>query len=74
MKLALKLLAAGTLAVLLAAPAAAAIDAEIELRYWANDATIELGSEDRSAGMPGAGLRAEIAVIKNGSFIERCSK
>jgi len=74
MKLALKLLAAGTLALLLAAPAAAAVDAEIELRYWANDATIEVGSEDRSAGMPGAGLRAEIAVFKKLAFAGEYSK
>jgi hypothetical protein len=52
MKLALKLLAAGTLALLLAAPAAAAIDGEVELRYWATDATVEIGSEEESAGMP----------------------
>jgi hypothetical protein len=69
MKLALKLMAAGTLALLLAAPAAAAVDAEIELRYWANDATFELSGEpDEKAGMPGTGLRAEIAVLKKLAF------
>lgn len=65
MKLALKLLAAGTLAVLLAAPAAAAIDAEVELRYWADEAKFEFSGEpEESNGMPGAGLRADIAFFK----------
>jgi hypothetical protein len=65
MKLAVKILAAGTLALLLAAPAAAAIDAEVELRYWANEAEFEFsGDSPESNGMPGAGLRADIAVFK----------
>ena len=69
MKLALKLLTAGTLVLLLAAPTAAAVDAEVELRYWANDMDFEVSGEPgESAGMPGAGLRAEIAVFKKLAF------
>ena len=69
MKLALKLMTAGTLALLMAAPVAAAVDAEIELRYWANDSTFEVsGDPEEKAGMPGAGLRAEIAVFKKLAF------
>jgi hypothetical protein len=65
MKALLKILATGLLFLLAAAPAAAAIDAEIELRYWADEASFE-GSGDPAEknGMPGAGLRADIAFFK----------
>lgn len=68
MKSSLKLMAAGLLALLLAAPAAAAVDGEVELRYWANDTELDIGTDSESAGMPGAGLRAEIAVFKRLAF------
>ena len=65
MKLALKLMAAGTLTLLMAAPAAAAVDAEIELRYWQDEASFEFsGQPSESNGMPGTGLRADIAFFK----------
>ena len=61
-----RLWVAGGLALMLAAPAAAApaVDVEVELRYWANEVTIETtGSPDDSANAPGIGLRAEVVLI-----------
>ena len=65
MKLSLKILATALLALVFAAPAAAAVDVEIELRYWANDTTFEISGEpEESNGMPGGGLRAEVVLFK----------
>jgi hypothetical protein len=69
MNRALKLLTVGALALLLTAPALAAVDAEVELRYWANDTGFEFSGEpEESNGMPGSGLRADIAVFKRLAF------
>jgi hypothetical protein len=69
MKVLVKIAAAGLFALLLAAPAVAAVDGEVELRYWANDTSFEFSGEpEESNGMPGAGLRAEIVVIKRLAF------
>ena len=65
MKALLKILATGLFVLLSAAPAAAAIDAEIELRYWDNEASFEFsGDPAEKSGMPGAGLRFDIAFFK----------
>lgn len=63
-----KILIAGLLAMAVAAPAAAAVDGEVELRYWQNDVKLGGDGSDESAGAPGAGLRAEIALIKRLAF------
>jgi hypothetical protein len=65
MKALFKTLATGLLFLLAVAPAAAALDAEVELRYWADEAAFEFSGEpNESNGMPGAGLRADIAFFK----------
>ena len=68
MKLLLRISAVGLLALLLPAPAAAAVDGEVELRYWASEGTLEAMGEEGSEDMPGAGLRVEIAVFKRLAF------
>lgn len=51
-------------ALAIAAPAVAAVDGEVELRYWNNEVEIggDAGGDMDSA--PGAGLRVEIVLIK----------
>ena len=64
MKGILKIIVLGLPALLMAVPAAA-IDAEVELRYWQSEATLGVsGESDESDGTPGLGLRAEIVPFK----------
>jgi len=57
---------AGLFACLAAAPAAAAVDGEVELRYWGSESDLFSTSrlENVKDSTPGAGLRAEIVLIE----------
>jgi len=51
-------------AILVVAPAAAAIDGEVELRYWNAQVEIDNGSEAETLDFPGPALRAELVFIE----------
>ncbi len=64
MKNVMQWLALCAVAFLLVAPSHAAVDGEVELRYWNAQIEQSVSDESRSADSPGVGLRAEIVVIE----------
>jgi hypothetical protein len=64
MKRMLRWLVVGAAAFILVAPSMAAVDGEVELRYWNAQFKESIPSDSRTADAPGVGLRAEIVLIE----------
>jgi hypothetical protein len=56
--------ALSVVAILVVAPAAAAVEGEVELRYWDAELEIDGGSSTETLDFPGPALRAELVFIE----------